>query len=251
MTKRRLVCTCVFGVLGAFLATDHAQAQSIDAATRHARPQTTAQALWVRGFGPGLVSYGEALKSSDPKVRGLAAMKIVEDKQNPAIATVESALQTEKDDHAAVVIAAALASIGADSGVQRLLSICSESETPAVALSSIAYLNMLHLSAGPCVPSVLRIMQASDAPDIAVATSEVPGLLGSMSGVQKTQANQRLTELLSSSDAQVRLSAADSLVRSRVSAARPAIETAARRENDPDLRRALQRSAEQLQTQVK
>ena len=90
MTKRRLVCTCVFGVLGAFLATDHAQAQSIDAATRHARPQTTAQALWERGFGPGLLSYGEALKSNDPKVRGLAAMKIVEDKQNPAIATVES-----------------------------------------------------------------------------------------------------------------------------------------------------------------
>jgi HEAT repeat protein len=218
-----------------------ALSQKIPVSTETAQgpPSTVKEALVRRGISLDEQSLLVALGNSDPKIRGLAAIQLGEEKGKEALPTLLVALGTEKEPDAKVSMAAEVAGLGDNIGVVDLRETCDDKTAAAdIRLRAARYLQ--DLKDDHCYQTVEDL--AASAVD---AGSRIEALyfltnVESMAKHDAHEVRRFVVKALRDSDVRVRLVASNQLVLMGKKSDVPLLERALAAEKDADARLVIE-----------
>lgn len=195
-----------------------------------------------------------ALKHPDATVRGLAAMKLAEDKAADAIPAVKQALVVEKTPRARVDIAVALGLLGDSGGRNELRKACADESFPSeFRLYAVRYMFDLGVEKDKdCLRAAEEIAQIVDADyhttGYRVSALELLPRFRNMTADESKTIFQLMVDRLDDLELTVRMEAGQSLATLGNTAAIPYLESAIAGEQEGSVRSALELDLQTLQT---
>ena len=208
---------------------------------------TTDQQLRQYGLAPDQKSLEEALSSSGPQIRILAAMKLADDKAVTSEPKIEAALQNEKVPEVTIQLAFALAELGNPQGISSLTSMCN-AKTQSTSIRLGAAQDLLHFGKAVCLSGVLGIL--NDPKQDSSTIAQAAYILGKYPEFLKTDQKslvEPLRTLLNSPDPTVRIAASQALANVGNASLLPELQAAIVRESDDSVRSQMEANQRILQ----
>ena len=194
---------------------------------------------------PALVN---ALKSTDPSVRFLAAMKLAEDKQADTIPAIKDALDVEKNPRTYVNIALALGLLGDPSGSTELRRVCADGAfPPEFRLYAVRYMFDLQFQKEEaCLRAVQEIVLTDSSVSDRQSALE---LLIRFKGLTESESRymlQLVGDRLDDPEPTIRMAAGQCLAQLGGQEAARSLERAITREKDAGVRSVLEKDLKKL-----
>jgi HEAT repeat protein len=207
-------------------------------------PRPFSVLLCERGIDTSEPSLIAALSNSDPEVRTLAAYQLAENCDFSDFPAIESALSTEKDTHARIGMASALASSGDRVGARDLEAMCTHASVSVddtvrvvqqLAMAQRSHPNIA--SAGKCADVVLAALDSvSESYQRRELVSELPSMVHDVPKDKADRMVMAAQNLLGSKEAATRMSASRALAEMGSSASIELIRDAIQNEPNASIR---------------
>jgi HEAT repeat protein len=213
---------------------------------------TTEETLQKHGILLTVPALVQALKSTDPEVRWLAASKLAQDNVKEAVPAIRGALASEKVQNTRVNLAFSLAQIGEAEGFVALRSVCGDSDT-RLYLKTMATRYLLYLGREDETCRNALVDGLHSRPDSDTLRESVTLLLRfrNLSTEQSQVIFQSALDALSSPEPARRVAASIALADIGKSSAVPYLQSAIATENDDAVRSAMERELLRLQRKEK
>ena len=213
-----------------------------------------AEALRERGIDTSQSSLITALSNNDPEVRALAAYQLAENRDLFAFPAIENALSTEKNTHARIGIASALASAGDRVGARDMEAMCTHAsvsvDDTVRVVQQLATAQRSHpniASTGKCADVVLAALESVSE---SYQKRELVSILPSMvHNVPKDKVDRMVTgaqNLLGDKESATRMSASQALAEMGSTASIDVLRKVIQNEPDANIRAWHQRNLDKL-----
>ena len=210
-------------------------------------PATAAQLLTQHHIALTKDALLAALQNDDPEIRYLAAAQLDDDGAKDTIPAIVETLDAEKSPLAKVNIAATLAHMGDERGIQALRQDCDATSLPMTyRLSAVSQL-ALFLHDESCWKTVVEgYQQGLEADDRSQALSIIP-YFKKLSADKSAVSRELLLSGLRDQDPSVRIEASDVLRMMGDVAAIPSLQAAIAAETDPNVKMQMESELSSLQ----
>jgi len=219
------------------------------------RLPTVEEVLQKHGVQLTVPALVEALKSTDPQVRSAAAAKLELDHVGEAIPAIQEALRSEQIPMIRVSLASSLARFGEAEGFDSLIDVCINPDMPPY-LKAISTRLMLDLKRedNSCRDALIEALQSGEGgSDFLREAVKLLLKFHDLSPEQSQEIFQSVARALSSPESSPSMRLAASMVIGMIgkSAAIPYLQSAVNREEDSNIRSAMQEALSRLQSEEK